>query len=151
MNKAVANPTVYDSLEFYPRAAPPSLRAFTLLIHALAFVLVLYLTLQLPWFGLLLPVVLFSLRQSLAKQKTTYPRRITRVVWRGSGNWYWQFCDGRSGQGPHLASSLRLSWLVILYLRNTESGEVTRLVLPRDAMSADQHRHLRVVLARTYK
>lgn len=54
--------------------------------------------------------------------------------------------DSGKTQRWYLLNSYSTPWLVVLYMRNESGWRRTSLALPRDALSADAHRCLRVML-----
>lgn len=134
-----------DTLELFPQPSR-ALRVFIVVSHLLAVGVCTCLISRNYWASVLPLPVLYSGFYFLRLQSNECGRRVVRIVWTAGGQWHWYTQAGTHAEGRHLASSVRLPWLVILHLRSEPQGQFAAIVLPYDRLPADQHRRLRVRL-----
>lgn len=103
----------------------------------------------LPWPGrlfLLCLVLLSSLYYGYTHFHAANPQAIKRLTWRADGDWVLETVSGERRDAQLLPNAYVHPWLVVLAFRATDSGQVMRLSLFRDAVDSEVFRRLRVRL-----
>ncbi len=120
------------------------LRYWTLGIHLFAAVLILLLPLTPLLKSLFVVVTLTGLWLQYKKLFLT-PKNIVRAIYiQNPESWRLKMADG-GAETARLEHSIVFPRLIVLYLRR-ENGKIRSLLIPRDALPADQHRRLRAAL-----
>jgi len=124
------------------------LRYWTIGIHLFAAILILLLPLTPLLKSLFVVVILTGL---WLQYKTLFltPKNIVRAIYiQNPESWHLKMADG-GAETSRLEHSIVFPRLIVLYLRR-ENGNIRSLLIPRDALPADQHRRLRAALRLRY-
>lgn len=122
------------------------LARFLIILHLLALATVLTACLPLPVRWGLLGALLAHALHSHRRLSARYPGRIVQLHLESDGRAGLVNRDGRKREGVLCPDTLVTPWLVILRFRIMGRFRKESLVIPRDALTAEESRRLRVLL-----